>query len=932
MTAPSLGRVLIVDDEVELMTALCESLTDQSYEALGRTSAQEALALLQEEDIDLLVCDLMMPEMDGIALLRAALDIDPHLVGVIMTGQGTIQTAVDAMKVGAFDYVLKPFRLQALLPVLARALQVRRLRMENVQLRETVAIYELGQAIAYTLDTNTILHKVIDGALQQVNGDEAAIMLPTPDGEELFVAVVRGKHQETLLGTRVSIAHSVMGWVARHREPLTVPGAVSDLPFTPQHTHAGCTTLALPMLTGGKLMGVLSVSAAQRRRPFTLGQVKALSILTNLAATALENATLYTQVRQSEERFRSVTESAVDAIISTDTNGIMLSWNHGAQRLFGYARDEMVGQPLTMLMPARYRGPCCDGLNRVVATGQQRLMGKTLEMHGLTRDGEEFPVELSLSSWQTGDSTFFGAIIRDITERKQAEEALRQSEAHYRALVEGSLQGIAIARQDGTRIFANTALARMLGYEAPQELVGGRLWDHVVPEDAPRVRASFGARLWARRSPERYEHQAVKKDGTLLWVESLVSPMTWDGAPAALETSIDITERKRLETQLRQAQKMQAIGTLAGGIAHDFNNILSAILGYTELALDEVEQGSAVWNMLHGTFAAGRRARDLVQQILAFSRQTELTRVSIQMHLLVEEALALLRAALPSTIMIRPIIDRHAGAVLVDPTQMQQVLINLCTNAAHAMRETGGVIEVRLEPIEIAVDAPAIAPDIKVGAYVRLTVQDTGDGMEPEILDRIFEPFFTTKSMGEGTGMGLAVVHGIIANHGGAITVESTPGQGSTFAVYLPQSDSLSTAALPTKEPVVGGNERILFVDDEATLVHLGEVTLQRLGYQVVVCTSSSEALETFRAAPHSFHLVITDRTMPTLPGEALVHELRQIRTDIPIILCTGFSHPTTSEQLRALRVDAFLLKPIMADEWARVIRQVLEQRCPEEM
>jgi PAS domain S-box-containing protein len=931
MTAPNLGRVLIVDDEVELMTALCESLTDQSYEALGRTSAQEALALLQEEDIDLLVCDLMMPEMDGIALLRAALNIDPHLVGVIMTGHGTIQTAVDAMKVGAFDYVLKPFRLQALLPVLARALQVRRLRMENVQLRETVAIYELGQAIACPLDTNTILHKVIDGALQQVNGEEAAIMLPTSDSEELFVAVVRGQNQDTLLGTRVSMAHSVMGWVARHREPLTVPGAVSDLPFTPQHTCADFTTLALPMLTGGKLMGVLSVSAA-RRRPFTLGQVKALSILTNLAATALENATLYTQVCQSEERFRSVTESAIDAIISTDTNGIMLSWNHGAQRLFGYARDEMVGQPLTMLMPARYRGSCLDGLDRVVATGQQCLVGKTLEVHGLTRDGEEFPVELSLSSWQTGASTFFGVIIRDITERKQAEEALRQSEAHYRALVEGSLQGIVIARQDGTRVFANTALARMLGYEAPQELVGGSLWDHVAPEDVPRLRTSFEARLWARRSPERYEHQAVKKDGTRLWVESLVSPMTWDGTPAALETSIDITERKRLETQLRQAQKMQAIGTLAGGIAHDFNNILSAILGYTELALDEVEQGSAVWNKLQGTLAAGRRARDLVQQILAFSRQTELTRVSIQMHLLVEEALTLLRAALPSTLMIRPIIDRHAGAVLVDPTQMQQVLINLCTNAAHAMREAGGTIEVRLEPIEIAVDALAIPPDLKAGAYVRLTVQDTGHGMEPEILERIFEPFFTTKSMGEGTGMGLAVVHGIIANHGGAITVESTPGQGSTFAVYLPRSDSPSTAALPTEEPVIGGNERILFVDDEATLVHLGKVTLQRLGYQVIVCTSSSEALETFRAAPHSFHLVITDRTMPTLTGEELVHKLRQIRPDIPIILCTGFSHPVTSEQLRALRVDAFLLKPVMADEWARMIRQVLERRATEKM
>ena len=670
-----------------------------------------------------------------------------------------------------------------------------------MQLRQTVAIYELGQAIAYTLDMNTILHKVVDGALQQVNGHEAAIMLPTPEAEELFVAVVRGTHQDALLGKRVSMAHSPLGWVVRHRKPLTVPGAVSDLPFPPRQTLTELSTIVLPMLAGGKLMGVLSVSAPQRRRPFTPGQVQALSILTNLAATALENVTLYMHVRQSEERFRSITESAMDAIISTDANGLILSWNHGAQRLFGYGCDEMVGQPLTMLMPDRYRRPCLDGLSRVVTTGQQRLMGKTLEVHGLTREGDELPMELSLSSWQTGDSTFFGAIIRDMT------------------------------------------------------------------------------------------------------------------------------ERKRLETQLRQAQKMQAIGTLTGGIAHDFNNILSAILGYAELALDEVEQGSAVWHDLQGTLTAGRRAKDLVRQILAFSRQTERARTSIYLHLLVEEALALLRAALPSTITIRPVIDRNAGAVLADPTQMQQVLINLCTNAAHAMRETGGVLEVRLEPIELALDAPTISPDLKAGAYARLTVQDTGHGMAPTILERIFEPFFTTKGMGEGTGMGLAVAHGIIAHHEGAITVESIPGQGSTFAVYLPRSDSPGTAALLTEEPVVGGKERILFVDDETALVHVGRATLHRLGYQVVVCTSSSEALETFRAAPYSFDLVITDRTMPSLTGEALVRELHHLRPDIPIILCTGFSHPVTSEQLRALEVDAFLLKPVMVHEWARVIRQVLERR-----
>jgi PAS domain S-box-containing protein len=801
MTASSVGRVLIVDDEVELMTALCESLTALGYEALGRTSGHKALALLQEQDIDLLVCDLMMPDMDGMTLLHAALDIDPHLGGIIMTGQDTMPTALDALPSGAFDYIPKPFRLQALLPVLTRVLLVRQLHMDNMQLRKTVAMYELGQAIAYTLDMHTLLHKVAKGALQQVNGHEAAIMLPTPDAEELFVAVVQGKHQEALLGKRVSMAQSPLDWVVRHHEPLTVPGTVSDLTLPSRQTLTDLITLVLPMLAGSKLMGVLSVSAAQRRRPFTPGQVQALRVLTNLAATALEHITLDTQIRQSEERFRSITESAMDAIISTDANGRILSWNYSAQRLFGYERDEMVGQPLTVLMPARYRGPCLNGLSRVVTTGQQRLMGKTLEVHGLTREGDELPVELSLSSWQTGDSTFFGAIIRDIS------------------------------------------------------------------------------------------------------------------------------ERKRLETQLRQAQKMQAIGTLTGGIAHDFNNILSAILGYAELALDEVEQGSAVWHDLQGTLTAGRRAKDLVRQILAFSRQTERARTSIHLHLLVEEALALLRAALPSTITIRPIIDRNAGAVLADPTQMQQVLINLCTNAAHAMRETGGVLEVRLEPLELALDAPSIAPGLKAGAYVRLTVQDTGYGMPPAILERIFEPFFTTKGMGEGTGMGLAVAHGIIAHHEGAITVQSTPGQGSTFAVYLPRSDSPGTAPPLTEEPVVGGKERILFVDDETALVHVGRATLQRLGYQVVVCTSSAEALETFRAAPYSFDLVITDRTMPSLTGEVLVRELHQIRPDIPIILCTGFSHPVTSEQLRALEVDAFLLKPVMVNEWARVIRQVLERR-----
>src|SRR5712691_1095138 len=270
MTAPSLGRVLIVDDEVELMTALCESLTDQDYEVMGKTSAHEALTLLHEQDIDLLVCDLMMPEMDGIALLRAALDIDPHLVGIIMTGQGTIQTAVDAMKVGAFDYVLKPFRLQTMLPVLTRAMNTRHLRLENVQLREAVAIHELSETIAFTLDPQTVLSKLADGALVQSDADEVSILLPTGDGKELYVAAVRGEMRERLLGERIPLEESISSWVARERLPLILNGEVSDERFVALWPRSDIrSAVSIPMQVANKLVGIINLYMTNRLRPFT---------------------------------------------------------------------------------------------------------------------------------------------------------------------------------------------------------------------------------------------------------------------------------------------------------------------------------------------------------------------------------------------------------------------------------------------------------------------------------------------------------------------------------------------------------------------------------------------------------------------------------------------------------------------------------------
>lgn len=395
----------------------------------------------------------------------------------------------------------------------------------------------------------------------------------------------------------------------------------------------------------------------------------------------------------------------------------------------------------------------------------------------------------------------------------------------------------------------------------------------------------------------------------------------------------DITARLEAEAQLRQAQqavqqrqaqKMEAIGVLAGGIAHDFNNILTAILGYTDLARYTIDPESPARRHLQEVVTAGLRAQGLVRQILTFSRATEPERHHIQLHLIVQEALKLLRASLPSTIEIRQHIDREVGAVLADPTQMHQVLINLCANAEHAMRDMGGYLDVSLDAVDLEASLIAHHAELAPGSYVRLTIRDTGHGMSPEVAGRIFEPFFTTKDMGQGTGMGLAVVHGIVSSHGGAITMQSTPGEGTTFAMYLPRLESVLPVEAPAVEVVLAGTGTILFVDDEVSIAQLGQGMLERFGYDVIMSTSSVEALATFRQEPQRFDLVITDQTMPQMTGALLARALRQIRSDIPIILCTGFSHTIDAEQAYAQGINAFLLKPLVSHDLGAVVQKVL--------
>ena len=380
------------------------------------------------------------------------------------------------------------------------------------------------------------------------------------------------------------------------------------------------------------------------------------------------------------------------------------------------------------------------------------------------------------------------------------------------------------------------------------------------------------------------------------------------------------------ERQLQQVMKLQAIGTLAGGIAHDFNNILFPIVGYTELAMDDIPQDNQARQNLEEVLKATTRAKELVQQILTFSRQGGQERKPLLVQSLIKEALKLLRATIPSSIEIEPDVDEGCGHIMGDPTQIHQVIMNLCTNAYHAMQETGGILEVALKEVDISYEESVERVGMKVGRHLELKVKDTGHGMGPDVMERIFEPYYTTKELGKGTGLGLSVIHGIIKNHGGDISVSSQPGEGTVFTVYMPIIDDVDVEIKPEPSTAATqGNESILLIDDEKQIIDIEQQILERLGYTVTSKTDSQEALEEFAALPEKFDLVITDMTMPKLTGDQLALKLMDIRPDIPVILCTGFNETINEEKALSMGIDKYIMKPIVKDELARTIRTVLD-------
>lgn len=515
----------------------------------------------------------------------------------------------------------------------------------------------------------------------------------------------------------------------------------------------------------------------------------------------------------------------------------------------------------------------------------------------------------------------------EVQKRRKVEEELRMAKFS----IDNTAMEIFWVREDASLSYVNDHACKTLGYPYA-ELMTKHITD-IDPDFPPEKWPAHWATI-KERGTFSFTSRHQKQDGSIIPVEVTVNYLEYNGIGYNFAYATDITgrlqaeeEKWQLEAQLRQAQKMEAIGTLAGGIAHDFNNLLAAILGYAGLAKAGTPEGSATRNKIEEVLKAAHRAKELVKHILSFSHKGGQERLPVDLCLIARDALKLLRASIPTSIKIVENVAADCGIILADPSQIHQILMNLSTNAFQAMEEDGGVLAVNIAAVELKVDELKNKPDLKPGDYIRLSVHDTGPGIAPEHLDKIFDPYFTTKGVGKGSGIGLAVVAGIVRSHAGAIEVDSIPGQGTTVSVFLPRTDE---ELQPIPEGIGNfpiGNERILIVDDEECVADVTKQRVEQLGYRVTTKTSSEEALDLVREQPGQFDLVITDQTMPDLTGDKLSKELLSIRPDLPIIICTGYSTKMNAEKANAVGISAFIMKPVDMDELAVTIRSVLDGR-----
>ncbi len=632
-------------------------------------------------------------------------------------------------------------------------------------------------------------------------------------------------------------------------------------------------------------------------------------------------------LRESEERYRRLAENSPDMIYRMSLPaGIYEYVSPMSITIFGYSPEEWYDNPLLIREIVHP-----DWHSYFKAKWEDLLQGHIppiYEYEIIRKDGDVRWINQRniLVRDHNGSPVAIEGVVTDITESKRAEEVLRESEEKLRVIFDTVYAGVILVDASGVITYANRRMAEMFGYDM-EEIIGTYYPEHLHESQTDDGQMKMFQLIRGDIDHVLLERFYRKKDGTTFWGHFSGSRLCRsDGSLSTLVgVMTDVTEKKELEAQLRQAQKMEALGTLAGGIAHDFNNLLSVILGNAELAMADLPEWNTARQNLREAKKACLKARDVVRQILSFSRKTEAEQKPLNLASVVVESLQLLRASIPANIDIRQSIANDLADILGDFTQIHQVVMNLCTNAAHAMEDAGGILEVALTNETIYEDSAFRYPGLTPGPYVNLCVSDSGNGISPEVMDRIFDPYFTTKDVNKGTGLGLSVVLGMVKGHHGRIMVESKPGAGTKFKILFPAMEGHIKEQPKEHQVLPVGKESILFVDDEETLVNLNQQRLERLGYTVTGKTDPVEALEFFLGNPDRIDLIITDMTMPHMTGDKLAQEILKIRPDMLIILCTGYNERISKESALELGVRKYLEKPIEMANLARSVREVLD-------
>ncbi|HSZ20622.1 MAG TPA: PAS domain S-box protein [Candidatus Acidoferrum sp.] len=643
-----------------------------------------------------------------------------------------------------------------------------------------------------------------------------------------------------------------------------------------------------------------------------------------LVCTAIRDIT---DRKRIEERLRRLLDSAPDAMVIAGNDGRIVLVNTQTEKLFGYKREELLGQPVEVLVPERFWNHHRTHRSNYMVNPQSRAMGAGSELYGLKKDGTEFPVEISLSPQQTDEGVLVSSTIRDITERKRVDDALRQSEANFRAMIEGTY-GVYRATPEGQLLVVNEALVKMLGYDSAEELLARNLATDIFEKgeytpllfDQPGTRKQFA----------KLEAHWKQKDGKIIPVE-ISGRAVRDEAGNVLYFEViaeNVSHVRGVEQRLRHVQKMEAIGRLAGGIAHDFNNVLGVIVAYSEMLVEKLSDNAELSPLVTSITKAVERGGTLTRQLLAFSRQQVLEPQVISFSDHLEGIKEMLARVIGEDIRLEILPGNAKLRVKVDPTQLEQVIMNLVVNARDAMPD-GGRLTIENSEIDIDDEYCSRNPEARPGRHAMMAVTDSGCGMTPEVLSRIFEPFFTTKEQGKGTGLGLATIYGIVKQSGGHITAYSEVGRGTTFKVYLPATqEEIDKPEVPSQERVAPrGEETILVVEDEESLRSVTREFLSNKGYQVIVAEDFQKALEASENNPQHIDLLMTDVVLPGSSGPKLADRLATARPEMKVLFVSGYTADALVHGDLHRTDFAFLSKPFSLNTLARKIRTILDAK-----